>query len=141
MTSRRQLQLKTRAVSIESLNQREIYAGQIEGLPTREKNKELIASALTRLRAAGAAPYLVPPVETPIPYPRGDYPFGEPAALPRVICVASCRSPFPARDSSKDASHMTIVWFQDDYAFPIEPSVQEHLSNLEWERLAVDYEL
>ena len=141
MTIRGQIQLKACTINIESLNQRNIYAGLLEGLPTRERNTGIISDTLSQLRQTGGEPYLVPPAEKPIPYHLGKYPFGEPAALPHIVCIASCHSLFSSQDSPLYASHLTVVWFQDDYAFPIDPLVLEHLQALDWKRHAIEYEI
>lgn len=68
------------------------------------------------------------------------YPFGIPAQLPGVICEARFRSLEPAREESCDYSWLTIVWFQNDFAMPIESDIQDKIKVLDWESLANDDE-
>ncbi len=49
-------------------------------------------------------------------------------------------SPEPARDPLQDYSVLTVIWFQDDFAFPIDPQVLEQIRALDWEQLAQDFE-
>jgi hypothetical protein len=89
---------------------------------------------------SGSAPYLVPPVEKLIKI-ADKYPFGDPASLPPIACIGHFDSIQPARDKRKDCSSLVIIWFQDDYAFPIAPEVFEHIRQIDWNRRAHDYEL
>lgn len=129
------------SIRLRKLNQHEIYAGLLEGLPTRRMNADIIQRLVQNEgQRLGAAPYVVPPIEKPITYPK-KYPFGEPASLPPIACVATFDSLDPARDKQKDYSSLVIIWFQQDYAFPIEPDVFEHIRKIDWTRLASDYEI
>jgi hypothetical protein len=93
-------------------------------------------------RHPNGAPYLIPPPEKPLPQPFQDrpYPFGEPAALPSIVCVARFACLTHARNPAMDYSELVVIWFQDQFAFPIDPGILEQLRDLEWERLAQDYE-
>jgi hypothetical protein len=141
VTARRELQLADgRTVYLRWLQQHEVYAGLLEGLPTRDMNERHIRSLVEDARKrTSAAPYLVPPTESPIDY-GGPYPFGEPVALPRIACVGHFESLSPARDPSQDYSGLIIIWFQEDYAFPIEPEALEQILAVDWARLAADHE-
>jgi hypothetical protein len=138
------LKLRTgRDIHLQSLEQRKTYGVMLEGLPTREKNQLQLESLRERARRLlpGVEPYLVPPRETPIKWPREEkYPFGDPARLPPVTCIAHFRSSSPARDPQLDYSELVVVWLQDEFAFPIDPQVLEHLLALDWERLAGEWE-
>jgi hypothetical protein len=128
-----------REVNVTSLRQGAVYAGLIEGVPTKQMNRHEIEGILAGLRRSGSEPYLIAPQERPITLSR-PYPFGEPAALPGISCVARLRSDSPARGGG-DHSYLTVVWFQDDYAFPIDKTVLDQIVCLDWEKLAFDYEL
>jgi hypothetical protein len=130
-----------RTVRVDSLKQWAVYAGLLEGLPTRARNTDEIARLVADLtREDSHPPFLVQPAQRSIPH-EGGYPFGEPAALPAIGCIARLHSSSPARDSSKDGSALTILWFQDDYGFPPEPAVEEAILTVGWDALAADYEL
>lgn len=120
-------------ISCKSIRQWRTYAGLLEGLPTRQMNERDIERLLKEERERGwwaGEPYLVPPVVRPIEYHR-KYPFGDPEALPDVTCVARYVS-YPAE--------LTVVWFQSEFAFPINPQVLEHLQGIDWGRLAIAIE-
>ncbi len=143
MSKHGELTLATgRTLDLKALKQWQVYEGQLEGLPTREKNQYKVADALAQARSLNQGePHLIPPVETPIKYPPGrKYPFGDPASIPRIGCIGRFHSLQHARDSKMDYSGLVIVWFQADFAFPIDPAVLEQLRLLDWERLAHDYE-
>jgi hypothetical protein len=131
-----------RVVQVCELWQWLVYEGLLEGLPTREMNRREIEriAADERWRHYGAAPIVLPPNETPIPYHDDrPYPFGEPARLPAIVCGARLESA-PARDASMHLSGLCVVWFQPDFAFPIDPEALEHLRGIDWERHAIDME-
>src|SRR5262245_5341007 len=139
--SNRSIKLRSgREVRVVSLRQSAVYYGLLEGLPTKEMNCRTIESLLAQERRSGAEPYLIAPQETPIAYRDGrPYPFGESASLPGVSCVAYLHSIFPAR-VDRDYSSLTVIWFQSDFAFPIDKSVLDQIVCLDWEKLATDYE-
>ena len=142
MVSNRKIELRSgRIVYVRALRQWQFYEGLLEGLPTVEMNRQGLEHILAeeRGKSYGADPLLIPPKETPIPYD-GRYPFGAPASLPEIVCVARLSSLQPAGDRSKDTSGLGIVWFQHEFAFPIEPDVLEQLRAIEWEQHAVDME-
>jgi hypothetical protein len=129
-----------REIAIGRLYQFRTYEGLIEGLPTKERNARRIphfrneAQELWKLKV-----HLIEPSETPIEYD-GKYPLGTPAMLPGTVCFGRFSSLTPARDSSKDGSELTIVWFQNDFAFPIDDSVLKAIRTLDWESIAEDYQ-
>ena len=128
-----------RDVSVDSIRQWSTYGGLLEGLPTDRMNRERIERLLRDERAAGSRePYLVPPPVRPIRH-RDDrpYPFGNPEALPSVTCVARLSSS-PVRDQLMDASELTVIWFQENFAFPIDPAVLAQLRDLNWAERAID---
>lgn len=135
------LRLSGGTVRCESIRQWR-RGGKLEGLPTRQENQRYVEHVLDRERRRGeraakegyiievGEPYLVPPMVRPIP--TDNYPFGEPEALPPVTCVA--------RYVGWRAA-LTIIWFQDEYAFPIAPDILEHLEGIDFATLAVTVEL
>ena len=140
MTSiRRRFTLSTgRIVYLRFLEQWEVYAGLLEGLPTREGNEAELKLLVDEARQRdGHDPFLIKPTQRPLEND-GPYPFGEPAALPEIGCIGRFHSTPAARDASKYYSALTIIWFQDDYAFPISPDVERAIVAVDWERLARD---
>jgi hypothetical protein len=69
-------------------------------------------------------PYIIPPLDM-----RG-------SELPTVRCVGQFTSDGMDRGGSYDYSGLIVVWFQADFAFPIDPKVLSHIISLDWERYA-----
>jgi hypothetical protein len=114
------------------------YEGLLEGLPTEEMNQRTINALMSspKTRSYDVPPYLIPPVEKPVPFHHGDkYPFGTPSALPSINCIARFKSE-PTRKGNGDFSGLTVIWFQDDFAFPIDPAVIEQLESIDWDLYA-----
>ncbi len=129
-----------RVVHLGEFRQWLVYEWLWEGLPTKEMNSRRVASILAENRGHYGEPLLIAPEEKPLEYHEGKkYPFGDPAALPGVCCVARFRSHW-ARDREKDYSGLVVIWFQEEFAFPIDPKVAAQLQALDWERLATDHE-
>jgi hypothetical protein len=132
-----------RAIHLRSISQDLTYGGLLEGWPTAELNQRIIDRTVRRAREAdqGREPYLLTPVQTPMNYHSDrPYPFGEPASIPSIIVVAEFRCSDTARDPDKDYSDLTIIWFQDEWAFPIASPALEALQQIDWERHAHDWE-
>lgn len=129
-----------RMVSLQSLEQWAVYAGLLEGLPTRERNDSELKHLVERVgRKDGHPPFLVAPAQTPI-HREKRYPFGDPARLPSIGCIGRFHSFQPARDPSMDCSDLTIIWFQEDYAFPLSPEADLAIVGVDWDTLARDGE-
>ncbi|HEU4407253.1 MAG TPA: hypothetical protein VFS43_18430 [Polyangiaceae bacterium] len=64
-----------------------------------------------------------------------------PEWLPMVQCIGSFRCNDTVRGSAASLSALTVVWFQDEYALPIQEPALEQLAGLDWASLAVDVEL
>jgi hypothetical protein len=137
-----QIQLRTgRIIYLRELRQWGFYEGLIEGVPTTEMNRRRLEGIVAEYRGKsyGADPLLIPPVEKVIEWDRNSpYPFGNPAVVPSIVCAARFESLQPAHDLSKDFSGLLVIWFQNKFAFPIDPVVLDRLHATEWERLAVD---
>jgi hypothetical protein len=125
-----------RAIRLDVLYQWRTYAGLLEGLPTEELNRRLVTEALDRVRErlGTAAAYLIPPVEQLIEGPKSYLGgrFGRLAQLPAIVCAATFDSFQPAQDAQADGSSLTVVWFQDDFALPIDKAVLDQLQAIDW---------
>ncbi len=141
MTETSTIKLVTgREIAIARIYQFRTYEGLIEGLPTKERNAKRIPYICNEAQALwNVKVHLVEPTEVPIEY-SGKYPFGTPSSLPGTVCFGRFSSLRPARDTSMDGSELTIVWFQNDFAFPIDESVLLAIQTLDWESIAVDYQ-
>ena len=129
-------------ISLKALNQWQTYEGLLTGLPTREMNRQDIERTLAEARdlwGGGVPVHLIPPVERPLQYRGGDpHPFGEPAALPGITCIGRFESFQPARDQGAHFSSLVIVWFQDEFALPIEKPALDSIQAVDWPALADD---
>jgi len=132
-----------RSLSLQELRQHRTYEVLIEGLPTVEWNKMYLERLLAnhRDKPYERGPYLIRPSEKPINYDRGGrrYPFGTPSALPLVTCLGRFVSHRPARDMNCDTSGLLVIWFQEEFAFPIDPAVVPQLLAIDWEAHATDW--
>ena len=132
--SHRSIKLRRGEVQVVGLRQGLVYNGLLEGLPTKGMNRQIIEDLLAAERQSGAEPHLIVPVETPITSHR-PYPPGEPASLPGVFCVARLQA-----DHGERYSSLAVVWFQHDFAFPIDKTVLDQIACLDWAKLATTYE-
>jgi hypothetical protein len=127
-------------VRLITLHQSLTYAGLVEGVPTDRLNRRLIDSAVRDAKEVfgHAEPFLFRPEQTPFDIGR-KYPFGEPATIPAVRCIAYFECLFPTpKGQDADYSCMTMVWFQDEFAMPIDPDVLNKIRAVDWLELATN---
>lgn len=125
-----------RHLILDSIDQWRTYADVLEGVPTRENNERRILDVVTIARQKDdREPLLLPPVQRPLD---SWHPLGEPAELPAICCVARLFSLHPARDPAMHCSSLTLIWYQDDYAFPLSEEAARALHHLDWTRFAHD---
>ncbi len=129
-----------RAISLESLDQWRVYAGLLEGVPREKLNERLIDDVIARVRRKERRePFVIRPVQRPLgPVEREPHGLGARATLPSVGCVGRFVSSRPARDPSMATSVLTVIWFQDDFAFPLDDAIAAALHALDWDALATD---
>jgi hypothetical protein len=121
------LRIGDQSVRVIALEQRDVYADVIEGVPDAHINAGIVADALACGHRHGGSPYLVPPRVRPLRS-------GDKEALPRVCCIARVRGE-PPRDPAGEAC---LVWFQDDVTTTITPNVADSLGRLVWSDIATD---
>lgn len=127
-----------RTLRLHVLDQHAIYSGLLEGIPTDRLNERIVNYAIEQAREKWKLePYLIEPVATPIKISR-PYPFGEPMKLPRICCKAFFSS---SGDDPVHSFDLPIIWFQEDFAFPIEPDIEEMITQLDWREHAHEVEL
>ena len=61
-----------------------------------------------------------------------------PEWLPQIECIGVFHSLKPVRDSARDGSMLTIVWYQN--LFGIEGAATESLRAIDWDSIALDYD-
>jgi hypothetical protein len=141
MPVRGELQLRSgRIVHVMELRQWPTYEGLLVGLPNARRNGRLVDDILVSERGKfyGADPLLLKPKTSPMLRPDGKPSRPAAAWLPAIVCVARLECQESVRDRSKDFSGLGVVWFQPDFAFPIEPEPLEQLLAIDWDRHAVD---
>jgi hypothetical protein len=145
-----------RTLRLLALNQYRTYEGHMMGRPTTEGNKRDLEQLVTRhTQPKGyGVPYLIKPTETPLTdrrskarsaapamgarsVPRSDPRDGTPARLPFVTCIARFTSGTLANDSDGGRLVLRVIWFQDSFAFPIDPLVITQLAAIDWQKHAV----
>ena len=128
-------------VVVKSFYQWETYGGLLEGLPNDNMNRRIIE--ITKDRAKDFVfmeeIYLIEPKEAPIHY-EGKYPFGTPAALPGITCVAELWYNDVFRDKEKMFSSLCIIWFQEDYAFPIDEEIIEKINGIPYSQICGEFD-
>jgi len=137
-----------REVVLDRLSQERTYSGLLDGLPHSKSNDRHIEAALKDARAlcvSGARPVLIEPTRRDFLRVPGDMVnsgsrWHVPEWLPQVTCVAQLHSVNPARDHSKSGSALTVVWFQDEFAPPIQDPALSSLIRVNWDELAIDFD-
>ena len=143
-----------RVITLDKLSQARAYAGLLEGTPNKASNDHSIQWVLERAKGDNGSlgePILVPPERRDYFREPGDMQsvidrqHDRPASikhspewLPQIVCVGVFRSIQPARDNTKEASSLTIVWYQDDFGLDLEAA--ERLRTVDWDRHATDWE-
>ena len=59
--------------------------------------------------------------------------------LPLLTCFARFISDPLGAEPDEDGSELGIVWYQDEFAMPVDEVVIEQIKTLDWEKLAVSY--
>jgi hypothetical protein len=129
-------------IQLITLNQSLTYRGLLEGVPHEKLNQRIIEAAVQDAKKVFGAsePFLIQPKQTPLDIGR-EYPFGKPATIPGVRCIGYflCLSATP-QGQAGDYSSMTFVWFQKQFAMPIDPEVLDQIRAVDWLALATNLE-
>jgi hypothetical protein len=140
------IQLNTgRSIYLETIFQYKTYSGLMEGFPTKSTNAEIVNSAqlyaIEKLWGGDSA-YLIETkqVSMNIPKERWFTPNDEdePMKLPPICCLGSFYCSQPAQDTNAGFSTMKIVWFQDNFAMPIDTKVIVKIQDVDWNHHAID---
>jgi len=134
-----------RNIHLEVLFQYRTYRGLLEGLPTKRLNRELVnhaqECAKDKLWLSGT-PFLIDPLENLLPLPKGYRLIANeenlPARIPSFVCLAQFESYQPVKNPEDHYSYLSIVWFQNEFALPIDPAVEEIIRCIDWNAVATD---
>lgn len=130
-----------RSVFLREFRQWNFYEGLMAGVPTSEDNRDGLAALVSAERERrNEEPYLVPPTERPVKRPDRDWDTETRGVFPTVACVARLLSFVAARDANRDGSELVVIWFQHEWAFPIDPGVREHIRAIDWNTHAHDFD-
>ena len=142
-----------REIILDRITLSRTYAGLLEGTPNERSNDLSIKWAMDRVRrdAPQGQLHLIEPERRDYFRHPGDMQSvldrqqerplelkHIPEWLPQIECVAEFHSIGPVRDSTKDASSLTILWYQNDFGLD-EVSI-ERLRNVDWDQHATDWE-
>jgi len=151
--------LDGREVALFRLYQRYTYEGVLAGGPSAERNNAMCEEAVAHARArpwlsANAPVTLIPPkihhqqanltpkfmrqwerltgsnVSPPLSVPQ----------LPAVICFGCFASDVLKSRPDEFGSRLCIIWFQPQFALPVDPEVECEIKSVAWEKLAAGYE-
>ena len=140
-----------RRVTLTSFRQARTYLGLIEGLPDTDSSTFFIRGALKTAEESfhpRSKPVLLPPARRDYFRTPGDMAAAKRGAfagrniewLPLVTCIAQFDSVMPARDPEMQGSTLSVVWFQDEWAMPIDQAALEAIKKLDWDNLATDFD-
>jgi hypothetical protein len=126
-------------ICIEALHQSLTYAGVLEGYPNHDRNRFFIRKSVEFARKLFnfREPYVIVPIETAIEL-NDDNDVTTIFVLPAVCCIGSFTAAIPTKPGAGDYSMLTVVWFQDDWAFPIQDNILRALRALPWMDIALD---
>ena len=104
--------------------------------PTRDTIPRLYATVVKEAKERGAAstPYLIDPV---LSKAKNQLPPGRLTNPPRWVCVAEFTSG-PVGNSEATSSVLTVVWFQQEMALPIDPGVLKQVLAINWDEYALN---
>lgn len=136
----KELTFQDRTVKIESLYQYHTYAELIEGIPTDKLNQRILDKLPSK--ALGFTytdkSYLIEPIQKEIEY-EGNYPFGKPMELPPIVCIMGLKSYNGSTKENGDYSELTLVWFQEEFCFPIDSKIKQKISEIDWSLYCSDH--
>jgi hypothetical protein len=136
-----------RLLVLKELWQRKTYGDMLVGFPTRGRNRRAIEYSMKYARDHYKVVHLVVPEEELIPLNKVRKSAREwaridaemrPALIPGTACVGYFESCPPARNENEVYSYLAVVWFQEEYAMPINPVVVKQIKRIDWKNLAHD---
>jgi len=142
-----------REISLVALYQSHTYGGVLCGLPRNDSLNESPIKAATERAAqlfslGGDRPVILPPLMQRVTVlnrraAESDTNDSEPKSsevdfLPPVVSIGSFDSS-PARDHGESNSSLVVIWFQNAFGPPEVGHVAREFSNLQWDKLAIDW--
>jgi hypothetical protein len=132
-----------REIVLESIYQYGTYSGLLCGVPDEEMNREYIENnmeyAVEKMSPEGC--YLVSPEFLELEnVDKRIKRYKDAIRLPYITCFAEFDSSILEGDEENDASWLTVVWYQDEFAMPIDEGVLEQIKLIDWEREAEGFQ-
>ena len=130
-----------RTIRLLALDQYYTYEGLLLGVPTREMNQELIDRLIARYvhPAEYGVPLLREPEQQRLDVPEHRHVDGTPATLPSVTCIARFNS--DGQLGTDDIwSVLRVIWYQEEFAFPIDDRALRQIAEIDWETHATGWE-
>jgi hypothetical protein len=130
-----------RTIEVIAIDQSYTYEGLLLGVPTTSMNQAMMDRLRMRYVRPGeyGVPLLLEPEQRPIDVPSHVQRMDTPAELPAVTCIARLMSDGLA-GTDDIWSVLRVIWFQDDFAFPIAERVLRQIAEIDWEAHATSWE-
>lgn len=133
-----------RAIRLINVIQDSVHEGVKDELPNAQINQQ----QFDRLRSSppdiftGRSTILLEPhyrdvstLDQSIPWYYEDQ---EPQILPAISCLGIFKSDEPAENPEMDFSQLRILWYQENYLFPIDVAVMKQILDIDWNSHAFD---
>lgn len=137
-----------RIIYLEELFQYYTYRGLLEGAPNKKLNSYLIEQSFKYAKEKllfNVEPILIPPQITSIDlssdkmyFRREDFE-NEAEEMPKIVCLSSWNCYSPAQHKDYEGSFLKIIWFQNNFALPIDNLVAKQIKSIDWDKYAIDY--
>jgi len=132
-----------REIFLNKIYQDYTYDGLLLGYPNREMNDRYVKNSIESAREmmSSDATYLVSPplIEVKIDE-RVKHHYKDAIRMPYITCYGQFESSKIKGDEYNDGSWLTIIWYQEEFAMPIDSSVIEHIKTIDWEEVAEGYQ-
>lgn len=126
-------------VRIEKIKQFYTYQNILEGVPSEEDNEEIVRRAIRSLQTFTGLDHVhaIKPVMIPIPLDirmRCDRVI---ETLPKICCMIKVNHDRPYKDLNMDYSALGILWFQSQFAMPIDPIILLRIKEINFKKCLV----
>jgi len=131
-------------IYITEIYQEKTYLGLLEGYPNVKINNEIIQEAKINLCKKfynpGKPIMILPDSEKVIVENITDYyKASDLKKIPDITCAMILES--SAIDQNSDMSSIFLIWFQDEFCFPIDQSIINKLASLDWKQYAENFNI
>ena len=132
-----------REIVLDTIHQFRTYAGLYAGVPNSRLNERYIKSAMEYADEIlnSNRCYLVPPKFLEVEnIDKRIKRYNDAIRLPYITSIVQFESSVLKDDDENDGSFLSVVWYQDDFAMPIDKGVLEQIKLIDWEREAEGFE-